>query len=201
MTTEQAAALASGITAAAKNQWVQLRRRRLQCHGGTVMPSGTVQKPLPAYLAEFCTWLHNRGVFATSESNPAPNHCLINEYEPGQGIMPHQDGPLYHPTVAILSLGSHTVFNFWPSAAAAADPAARPARSLLLEPRSLLVFRGDAYNEYLHGIAERHFDTPADWLETPPESEGEITHGVSVDGARERGTRLSLTVRHVLNML
>lgn len=32
------------------------------------------------------------------------NHVLINEYRPGEGIMAHQDGPLYTSAVAILSL-------------------------------------------------------------------------------------------------
>lgn len=41
-----------------------------------------------------------------------PNHVLLNAYKPGQGIMPHQDGPLYHPGVCILSLGSPTVMHF-----------------------------------------------------------------------------------------
>eukprot|EP00897_Mesotaenium_endlicherianum_P009546 jgi/Mesen1/861/ME000114S10941 len=46
---------------------------------------------------------------------PKPiNHVLVNEYKPGQGIMPHQDGPLYHPVVAILSLGSSAVMHFTP---------------------------------------------------------------------------------------
>ena len=42
----------------------------------------------------------------------APNHVLLNAYGPGQGIMPHQDGPLYHPGVCILSLSSPTVMHF-----------------------------------------------------------------------------------------
>ena len=37
-------------------------------------------------------------------SGKRPNHVLVNEYLPGQGIMPHTDGPLFHPTIA-------TVFN------------------------------------------------------------------------------------------
>jgi alkylated DNA repair protein alkB family protein 6 len=44
------------------------------------------------------------------------NHILVNEYLPGQGIMPHQDGPLYHPVVAILSLGSPALMHFTPHA-------------------------------------------------------------------------------------
>lgn len=48
-----------------------------------------------------------------------PNHVLINEYHPDQGIMPHCDGPLYDPLVAILSLGSSVVFDFWKDGALA----------------------------------------------------------------------------------
>lgn len=32
--------------------------------------------------------------------------------QPGEGIMPHEDGPLYHPAVAILSLGNPAVVRF-----------------------------------------------------------------------------------------
>ena len=31
---------------------------------------------------------------------------------PPQGILPHTDGPLYHPLVMTLSLGSHTILEF-----------------------------------------------------------------------------------------
>lgn len=41
-----------------------------------------------------------------------PNHVLINEYLPGQGIMRHLDGPLFTPIICTLSCGSHTVLNF-----------------------------------------------------------------------------------------
>lgn len=47
---------------------------------------------------------------------PSPiNHVLVNEYLPGQGIMPHQDGPAYFPVVAIISLGSPAVMRFFSS--------------------------------------------------------------------------------------
>ena len=138
--------------AAADYDWVQLRDRRLQCHGGTVLPQGTVAEPLPPHLLHLCKALQQAGVF---DAEHPPNHCLINEYSPSEGIMPHRDGPLYHPTVAILSLKSPIVFDFWASAAAAADPHGQPALSLLLEPCSLMVFRGDAYTDYHHAIAMR----------------------------------------------
>ncbi len=41
------------------------------------------------------------------------NHVLVNAYLPGEGIMPHEDGPLYHPAVCILSLGSPAILRFW----------------------------------------------------------------------------------------
>ncbi|CAD7966368.1 unnamed protein product [Amoebophrya sp. A25] len=41
-----------------------------------------------------------------------PNHVLVNDYQPGDGIMHHEDGPLYHPVVAILSLQSCVRFEF-----------------------------------------------------------------------------------------
>ena len=104
--------------------------------------------------------------------------------------MPRRDdGPLYHPTVAIVSLRAHTVFDFWSSVAAAGDPTVRAARSLVLEPRSLLVFNGDAYTDFLHGIQGRLAYEP---------TEGLVEGG---EEARKRGVRISLTVRHVCNMV
>lgn len=35
-----------------------------------------------------------------------PNHILLNEYLPGQGISPHLDGDLFYPTIATVSLGT-----------------------------------------------------------------------------------------------
>ncbi|KAH9466653.1 hypothetical protein MJO29_000516 [Puccinia striiformis f. sp. tritici] len=47
-----------------------------------------------------------------SNPNVPPNHCLVNEYNPGDGILPHLDGPAYFPTVATISLESDTVYDF-----------------------------------------------------------------------------------------
>ncbi|KAH9542174.1 hypothetical protein CY35_14G102600 [Sphagnum magellanicum] len=103
---------------------------------------------------------------------PAPiNHVLVNEYLPGQGIMPHQDGPLYHPVVAILSLGSPALMRFTPHARILGitkegidEQQQQHTRSqggkelstfsVALMPGSLLVFKDSAYEDYLHGIDE-----------------------------------------------
>ena len=41
------------------------------------------------------------------------NHVLLNEYLAGQGIMAHLDGPMFHPTISTISLGSHAVIKFY----------------------------------------------------------------------------------------
>ena len=46
-----------------------------------------------------------------SKATP-PNHVLLNEYQPGEGIMAHKDGPLYLNWVVIISLGSNSGFDF-----------------------------------------------------------------------------------------
>ena len=66
--------------------------------------------PLPPYMPLLSSRLLSDGIF---ESTFAPNHVLLNQYEPGQGIMAHSDGPLYHPVVAILSLGSASIMRFY----------------------------------------------------------------------------------------
>ncbi len=98
---------------------------------------------------------------------------LVNRYAPGDGIMSHTDGPAYTPYVAIVSLGSSTVFDF----ANCTD--GTHELSVVLPARSLLLFEGRAYHEWLHGIEGRKFD------ELPGK------------GMVQRETRYSLTIRHV----
>lgn len=66
--------------------------------------------------------------------------------------------------------------------------------SLLLERRSLLILKGELYHDYLHAIAETYTDTILP---------GTIKNlDMCIDTYKEgqvlqRGTRLSLTIRHV----
>ena len=46
-------------------------------------------------------------------SGSQANHVLLNEYTPGQGIMPHVDGNLFFPTITTLNLGSHAMLKFY----------------------------------------------------------------------------------------
>lgn len=125
-----------------------------------------------------------------------PNHVLINEYLPGQGIMPHKDGAAYYPVVCTVSLGSSLCLDIHSSNEDGTTESS-PRWRILQEPRSLLITTGDLYTEYLHGIAEvkdevnLNSTTVANWdlLRSPEEIK---------DGNFERHTRTSLTYRDVI---
>ncbi|XP_032344015.1 alpha-ketoglutarate-dependent dioxygenase alkB homolog 6 isoform X2 [Camelus ferus] len=118
---------------------------------------------------------------------------------------PHEDGPLYYPTVSTISLGSHTMLDLYEPRQPEDDdpteqprPPPQPATSLLLEPRSLLVLRGTAYTSLLHGIAPARVDV-LDAASLPPNA---AACPSAQPGARlARGTRVSLTIRRVPRVL
>lgn len=172
---------------------------------------GRAPEKLPPWLAVISAALVERGIFP---AHLAPNHVLVNQYQPGEGIMPHTDGPLYHDCVVILSLGFPAVMSFRPrlspdeigSVPTAIELENRNSANILLRPNSLLCFSNDAYTSYLHGI-----DT---WQPQVHESflayvsslsdvidkrelgrEGEAQD--SVDGHNDNYIRTSLTIRHM----
>ncbi|XP_057446466.1 uncharacterized protein LOC130738494 [Lotus japonicus] len=153
------------------SKWKPMKNRRLQNWGGVVHEKGLLPQPLPPWLTNLTKRMYEElGLF------PSPlNHVLINEYLPNQGIMPHQDGPAYFPVVAILSLGSPAVMDFTPHARLKLDSQDNTDKdseggtleigeekwlddhhpfSVLLMPRSLLIFKDQAYSDYLHGIQD-----------------------------------------------
>lgn len=121
-----------------------------------------------------------------------PNHCLVNEYLPGQGILPHEDGPAYHPIVATVSLGSSAVLDLYPK-----GDTERSQWRVFQERRSLLITTGEMYNGWLHGIAELEFDVQLEEVV----NWGLVDRKMDYAEARsERGTRISLTFRDVLKV-
>ncbi len=118
--------------------------------GGKPSAAGMAQEELPSWLGELSQLLKEKKVFKKDF-----NHVLINEYEPGQGIMvpplsshvwhggacsltrdhacqAHEDGPLYISHVAILSLQSALMMEIYEK------PFADKKKlfSLYLEPRN-----------------------------------------------------------------
>lgn len=53
---------------------------------------------------------------------------------------------MYFPVIATINLGSHTVLDFYNI-----EKRETIAFSMYLEPRSLLIQRGDVYGNYMHG--------------------------------------------------
>jgi alkylated DNA repair dioxygenase AlkB len=123
---------------------------------------------LPDWLMDYCQRLYDEGHFPK-----IPNQVIINEYQPGQGIAPHIDCvPCFEETITSLSLDSLCVMDF-------TNPATNEKVSKLLEPRSLLIFSGDARYHWKHGIAARKTD----------KYDGQII---------QRSRRISLTFRNVI---
>ena len=136
-----------------------------------------------------------------SESpHKAPNHVLVNEYKPGQGIFPHEDGDAYHPIVATVSLASTLVLDIHEKKGPEkTDGDGAPKWRILQEPRSLLITTGGLYRDYLHGIAEVEVDENlaqvgiCNW-----DLLGNST--LFECGTNKRTTRISLTFRDVLKV-
>ncbi|KAL8948770.1 MAG: hypothetical protein Q9222_005067 [Ikaeria aurantiellina] len=195
--------------------WRHLSHRRLQAHPSPLTTSNTLlAAPLPSWLQHpIISRLSSvplnddspqEHLFAKSPHH-SPNHCLINEYTPGQGIHPHEDGSAYHPVVATVSLGSPIVLDVYRKPNAGEPLDKKPAWRICQEPGSLLISMGDMYTECLHGIAEVEVD---DNLHS---GEGGVVNWDMLGsewrtgfedqgGSWRRGTRMSLTFRDVLRV-
>ena len=68
--------------------------------------------------------------------------------------------------------------------------------SILLQPRSLVIFKEDMYNVYLHGIKETTKDIVTDNTIIP-----DRTKVVKLGETLQRSTRISLTIRYVPKVL
>lgn len=132
-----------------------------------------------------------------------PNHVLVNEYPPGVGIFPHEDGPAYYPIVATVSMGSHTVLDIYDKDPRTGIKASKAKWRILQERRSLLVSTGELYSGTLHGIGEVKSDegldeeTMVNWSLLREESRNECERQ---GGSLKRGLRVSATLRDVLKV-
>jgi alkylated DNA repair dioxygenase AlkB len=135
----------------------------------SVDPSSMYLGPLPNWITPFI----QKKLFKDNLVEQAPDQLIVNEYEPGQGISPHIDCvPCFAETIISLSLGSSALMVF-------SHGSTGEQVSLLLEPRSLLIMKGEARYQWKHSIPGRKTDI----------HQGEII---------ERRRRVSLTFRNVI---
>jgi len=159
--------------------WKDIRCRRLQCHRSPEMPE---------WLQSLSSSLVEAKIFPKAIQ---PNHALLNEYEPGQGIMGHTDGPRYHDLVACLSLGSSSTFSFTERLSTDEIGVKEPRElcTLVLRPRSLVIFTKNAYSQALHSV-------PAAEQEIISAETANLVPAMAQAGdVIQRGTRISITMR------
>jgi alkylated DNA repair protein alkB family protein 6 len=159
------------LTEKANTHWIALSSRRVILYGVHFVADDKGQRCYTRVIPDLIQKLAEQ-LCADGYQTLLANHILVNEYRPGQGIMPHEDGPAFAPNAAIISLVSSTVLDLYCKNVADRSP---PAASIRLPPRSLCLIADEAYTAYLHGIAER-----------------------MDDAGETRGYRLSLTFRHLM---
>ncbi len=154
--------------------WLTDLKRRVQHYGykydykARTVGNDAYLGPLPDWLSEISTKLHNDGIFPS-----IPDQVIVNEYLPGQGISAHIDCvPCFADTIASLSLGSPCVMEF-------SNPKTGGKKSIVLEDRSLILLFGPARYEWQHAIPARKSD---------------IINGIKTERAR----RVSLTFRNII---
>ncbi|KAL7521059.1 hypothetical protein ACHAWX_005750 [Stephanocyclus meneghinianus] len=172
-------------------RWTKLRhaRRKVALFDGTLP-----HHPLPPILIRLSQTLTAIGAFSPRNS---PNHVLINEYQPEDGIMAHTDGPAYESCTATISLGGDVIFKLSPRRSrsntcnySCSDEVqiARPLEAVLHGSGSLVVFSNDAYLNHCHEIAENVFEETTG-------SDGICGNDPSGGTVVRRGYRVSLTFR------
>ncbi|GAB4192518.1 MAG: alpha-ketoglutarate-dependent dioxygenase AlkB [Coleofasciculaceae cyanobacterium] len=131
-----------------QQQWSIKEERRLQEYGykydfenGSFV-SATYLGNLPDWIQPIAQRLFENGLIAN-----VPDQVIVNEYQPGQGIVSHIDcTPCFGNTIIILSLGSSCVMNFTHSKT-------HEEVKIFLQPGSLIISQKEARYSWWHGIS------------------------------------------------
>jgi alkylated DNA repair dioxygenase AlkB len=154
LTPAEEAALLEGVDA---GEWRNDIARRVQQYGlrytGRAGATPTDAGPLPEWLHPVLDRLEGEGF------SRRPEQVNVNEYLPGQGIARHTDIAYFGPVVAIVSLLSATTMVFEQHETGSRG-------DLRVEPRSLVVLRGESRSTWQHSIPKRKTDV-VDGLKVP----------------------------------
>jgi alkylated DNA repair protein alkB family protein 6 len=171
VTAAEEQALLSQLADTPKELKNELDRRVVQEYGcsmcETCNMSFVADVNMPPWSEAVCDQLLRDGIFTPATF---PNNVRVHDYHVGHGIAPHCDGPIYIPKVAIVSLKTPVVMSFYEKRAPYEDAmehyndtfkfdgkiaAEKPLFSLVLEPRSCIIFQEDVYNFHPHGISDK----------------------------------------------
>ena len=141
------------IHAIDQQEWSMKLKRRVQHYGYRYdykdgsLASANYLGALPDWAEHIASRLFNDKL-----TEKAFDQLIVNEYQPGQGIISHVDCvPCFGNTIISLSLGSPCVMDFTHSQT-------QQKISLLLSPGSLVVMHREARYLWQHGIAPRKKD-------------------------------------------
>jgi alkylated DNA repair dioxygenase AlkB len=141
------------IHAIDQQEWSINLKRRVQHYGYRYdYKNGTLASA--SYLGALPDWAGNIAsrLFDDKLTEEAFDQLIVNEYQPGQGIISHVDCvPCFGNTIISLSLGGPCVMDFTHSQT-------QKKVSLLLSPGSLVVMHKEARYLWQHGIAPRKKD-------------------------------------------
>ena len=188
----------SGVFLQHKACFITLRGRRCAPFGGKVTEQGLLPKDdIPRWLQAVMDSVFENALKAKGFERP--NHALVNVYEPGEGIMAHEDGPAYSPYAAILSLGSACVFDF-----VSKSLPRQCIAQVYLPVGSLMVFHSSAYTNALHEVRFAKFDPIDDSVfnySALKEFSDRLGDSIMCGDVLARGKRISITMRHVPNYI
>ena len=159
---------------AAVNEWRNDLNRRVQHYGWRYDYKARAITP-DMHIGALPDWLDDLAQKLYDETelfDRKPEQVIVNEYLPGQGIAMHIDHRGFGPTVCTISLLDDWEMDFsenW-----------KDKSHALLQRGSCVLLTESSRDDWQHGIASRKSEP-------------------SASGRRQRGRRLSLTFRTVLN--
>ncbi len=129
--------------------WIEDLKRRVQHYGYRYdYKSRTIDAK--DKLGELPEWAGRVIAKLTAGAEPIfkhkPDQIIVNEYQPEQGIAPHTDRDCFGPVLASLSLGGECKMKIKHPSDKGRD------FTVCLEPRSLIVFRGESRECWKHGL-------------------------------------------------
>lgn len=127
---------------------------------------GNATLPFPSFIEKLSNIVKSLGL----EKDPKIVQCIINKYEPGQGIGAHIDSKKYGEFIYCFTFGSGADMEFSKDGQKC---------SIYTEPNSLYIMSGESRNLWKHEMRPRLTDT--------------------VNGKKvKRATRISITFRSIL---